>query len=832
MNLLRSVRAIAERRDVLLVSSWVALVLVVMSPYLFWGRVIAPGADAIGYYYPAMYWYAETLRRGDSMLWDPQIFSGFPSYLSQVSGYLEPLNVALFSFIPFVEAYHLRLIIGYLLVMIASYLAARKWGISPIASFFVGPTYLMSFHWWYLSNTVITNSLFLLPFIFWVYISAAESASFSRRSLWGILGGVGVGWAFLSGYAQFVVYVLTFVGIYAVADFFLIRERALRTLRHACSLAFMLLMFAAIGFLVGSPQILAALAHAPVSVRAGGLSYSLTQLKVLEPQELIYFLFPDYLRFPLITGGKKTLFIGVFSLLCALLALGSLYKNRFVAIVTGLFLFALVMSVPSSPLYYLFHQLPVFDLFRFPYRWMYLGVFMLSILGAIGFDTMRRDVVITSYSRTIAYGALALAAGIGLWVTACTFLGEWFWHPIKLLAFTAFAELIYVPAAFPKELIHYQGALERGIDAMRAVTNLQNLQFAIPCLSLWISVVVFALRLFGNMTSRAFEWAAAVIITSTFVGVFVARWPDSLPSSVFDEHRRVAQHVIPAESNEWRAHPFNLGDSFMKRVPPTLAWNTENVLAGVEMQIATAAPNDHRFAGISLTDGYDPFVSKDLVTVLGLLGGNYGSEAEVQGVSLEDRVVRLTSHLDVVGMMSGKYIISGVELSHPDLTLIATPQASRYDVPFFIYENKRALPRVRVARDVADASGTSLTEHVTNGSDFSRLTYLDCESCAVRGGEGVLTIEGAGNGHFNILTKSTEDIWVVVGEYFLPGWKAAVDGREVPIIRANAMYMAIRVGAGEHRLVVQYEGVRGEARWLRWLGLYPYPELSKEAKID
>jgi len=71
-----------------------------------------------------------------------------------------------------------------------------------------------------------------------------------------------------------------------------------------------------------------------------------------------------------------------------------------------------------------------------------------------------------------------------------------------------------------------------------------------------------------------------------------------------------------------------------------------------------------------------------------------------------------------------------------------------------------------------------------------------------------------------------------VGEYFLPGWKAAVDGREVPIIRANAMYMAIRVGAGEHRLVVQYEGVRGEARWLRWLGLYPYPELSKEAKID
>jgi uncharacterized membrane protein YfhO len=45
---------------------------------------------------------------------------------------------------------------------------------------------------------------------------------------------------------------------------------------------------------------------------------------------------------------------------------------------------------------------------------------------------------------------------------------------------------------------------------------------------------------------------------------------------------------------------------------------------------------------------------------------------------------------------------------------------------------------------------------------------------------------------------------VVLLEGFLPGWHATIDGVGVPVMRANALFVAAPTSAGEHRVVFTY----------------------------
>lgn len=46
--------------------------------------------------------------------------------------------------------------------------------------------------------------------------------------------------------------------------------------------------------------------------------------------------------------------------------------------------------------------------------------------------------------------------------------------------------------------------------------------------------------------------------------------------------------------------------------------------------------------------------------------------------------------------------------------------------------------------------------------------------------------------------------WVVVNEAWDAGWRATVDGRETPVLRANYLMRAVRVGAGRHRVAMVF----------------------------
>jgi hypothetical protein len=59
-------------------------------------------------------------------------------------------------------------------------------------------------------------------------------------------------------------------------------------------------------------------------------------------------------------------------------------------------------------------------------------------------------------------------------------------------------------------------------------------------------------------------------------------------------------------------------------------------------------------------------------------------------------------------------------------------------------------------------------------------------------------------GRVHLATNRREPGWLVATETWFPGWRATLDGRSAPLLRANAAFMAVRVLAGEHEVVLTY----------------------------
>jgi uncharacterized membrane protein YfhO len=53
-------------------------------------------------------------------------------------------------------------------------------------------------------------------------------------------------------------------------------------------------------------------------------------------------------------------------------------------------------------------------------------------------------------------------------------------------------------------------------------------------------------------------------------------------------------------------------------------------------------------------------------------------------------------------------------------------------------------------------------------------------------------------------TRGDREGVVVLTDAFFPGWSATLDGREVPILRANTAFRGVIVPAGEHVVEMRY----------------------------
>ncbi|HJQ84403.1 MAG TPA: imelysin family protein, partial [Candidatus Binatia bacterium] len=135
-----------------------------------------------------------------------------------------------------------------------------------------------------------------------------------------------------------------------------------------------------------------------------------------------------------------------------------------------------------------------------------------------------------------------------------------------------------------------------------------------------------------------------------------------------------------------------------------------------------------------------------------------------------------------------------------------------------LYENRAALPRVRIAHDVVPVPGPDASEHwlrVMAERQHARVTdpiaiEPDAEGrvcpplTPATGSEWVRITDVADPDRLVVRASLTSPGVVVVADTYYRGWRARVDGAPAAIFPAALLFRAVFVPAGQHEVVMEY----------------------------
>jgi hypothetical protein len=156
----------------------------------------------------------------------------------------------------------------------------------------------------------------------------------------------------------------------------------------------------------------------------------------------------------------------------------------------------------------------------------------------------------------------------------------------------------------------------------------------------------------------------------------------------------------------------------------------------------------------------------------------------------------------LAAVFSVRYLVSGGVVSAPEMTAVSRGENA-------LYRNEIALPRAYLVpesrRAASDVAAFALVKH----PDFDPRRSVVIEAEGPRMPEGPLGAARATIVHEEpdrvvVDTASDRAAWLVLNDTFAPGWRATVDERPVPILRANGLVRTVSLDAGRHRVEFVY----------------------------
>ncbi len=149
-----------------------------------------------------------------------------------------------------------------------------------------------------------------------------------------------------------------------------------------------------------------------------------------------------------------------------------------------------------------------------------------------------------------------------------------------------------------------------------------------------------------------------------------------------------------------------------------------------------------------------------------------------------------------------RYVVSGVPLVNPRLREVHRGSA-------LVYENTAALPRAYLVPQVVTTGPQESGLEAMRRPGFDpRATAVVASAAPVRLPEGPLS--GAAQvaeytpDRVVVQTRADREALLVLADNFYAGWRAEVDGRPAPVLRANHTLRGVVVPAGSHRVVFTF----------------------------
>jgi hypothetical protein len=134
-----------------------------------------------------------------------------------------------------------------------------------------------------------------------------------------------------------------------------------------------------------------------------------------------------------------------------------------------------------------------------------------------------------------------------------------------------------------------------------------------------------------------------------------------------------------------------------------------------------------------------------------------------------------------------------------------------------VYRVDGALPRAWVVgrQQVVDGDDAALAAITRPGFDARRVAVMESRLVGLGAGAGgSARIERYEPERVVVRASSSGPGLLVLSDNYYPGWKAEVDGREVPIERVDYLMRGVPIGAGTHTVELRYEPLSWRIGWI------------------
>jgi Bacterial membrane protein YfhO len=788
---------------------------------LFKGRYLLTERDLGPYFIPPRFFWVESIKHFDFPLWNPYQFSGHPFFANPQHALLYPFNV-LFFLLPFDVAFNGIIILHFFLGGFFTYLFVRDLKVNSTGALISGlifmlSGYLLSVH----SLLTILLSSVWMPLIMMFFRRAMIGQGFKNEILTAILITI----SFLGGGIEivygnfFVLLIMALFSPFPYIEFVGDQPRHYRFIRSVPiywgrikSLFIVSILFLFLSAIQLFPFV--ELFHH--SIRGSGMTYQEATTWSFAPKDVLLFFLPDAYgyfldmkKYWMVQCWFKTLYTGGLPFILSLIFFlfwrhigepfcdlhnraateGRFYKIYLFGNDRGLYLSLMLLSLFLSlghynPLYpFVFKYIPFFNGIRYPAKFLYIFILVLSITAGLGFQRLTELSKECEHKR---YKNLFIVFSL-----ICGF-------------FLLFLVLGH------KEIEHFLKL--RGIDFPQFNHLSVNL-FHAKRFFFYLALFFLLIRVGDEVKWKG--WAKILLIfflTADLLGNMGFYWKEK--TADYFQKTRISE-IISSDKDPFRI--FSTGK--------TIAMDTP---------ILVADPSS-----------FNVFKEKHLPSfnLIFRLHDVWGIDV-IRLKRIEDLYKAFTSSpsilaTNLVNLYGVKYVISITPIERdPRFELIYARteglQGKREyllkENTIKLYKNLNPLPRAWLVKDFKVLDSKEILPMMTQ-KGFRPDREVLLEEDPKWGGEAIGSRRGPllqrtndggeplsrlpqkvefiseKNNRLQLLVNSTEDNLLVLSDTYYPGWKAFVNGKETKIYRVDYTFRGISLNAGTHQVEFVYDPI-------------------------
>jgi len=369
--------------------------------------------DFLHQFYPQKFMSAVSLSNGEFPFWNPYTFGGMPFFAHIEIAVLYPVNLLLILFVKNGELSPLPIqitILGhYLLCSISSFFLGKQLKLGNVASAILGILFpyssYMMIHAMHMANI---EAVSWLPLIFLFWLKFIDE----KRFLYIFIAAFLMSLSILCGYPQVAFFSYLFISVFVLTVFISAWRRKEKTDLIKISSAFIIFLLLPLG--ITAIQLLPTNEFVAISNRAS-FDYEFAKEGSFHPWDILTVFMPkifgvwnwnenstDIAYWVRHQPGSwmfsiANVYLSVLVIVVIIPFLRYLYKNKvnilLIGFLSGFGVFVIMFALGGNFFLHqiLFETLPFFNRFRNPGHILFLFCFCMSILVAVGFNSLMKD---------------------------------------------------------------------------------------------------------------------------------------------------------------------------------------------------------------------------------------------------------------------------------------------------------------------------------------------------------------------------------------------------------------------------------------------------------